>query len=75
MCCVVFILYPQVTGFSIGGRVVDGNGAGVDGAKVLVDGQERSVTDESGYYKLDQVSLASNLITYLSYAINLPLVV
>lgn len=46
----------QVTGFSIGGRVVDGNGAGVDGAKVLVDGQERSVTDESGYYKLDQVT-------------------
>lgn len=46
----------QVTGFSIGGRVVDGNGAGVDGAKVLVDGQERSITDENGYYKLDQVT-------------------
>ncbi|CAO2826653.1 unnamed protein product [Amaranthus hypochondriacus] len=46
----------QVTGFSIGGRVVDGTGAGVDGAKVLVDGQERSVTDENGYYKLDQVT-------------------
>lgn len=48
-----------MTGFSIGGRVVDGNGAGVDGAKVSVDGQERSVTDENGYYKLDQVSSAS----------------
>ncbi|KAL2934972.1 Nodal modulator 3 [Bienertia sinuspersici] len=46
----------QVTGFSIGGRVLDGNGAGVDGAKVYVDGQERSVTDENGYYKLDQVT-------------------
>ncbi|XP_074267787.1 uncharacterized protein LOC141591371 [Silene latifolia] len=46
----------QVTGFSIGGRVVDGNGAGVDGAQLIVDGQERSVTDESGYYKLDQVT-------------------
>lgn len=46
----------QVTGFSIGGRVVDGHGAGVVGAKVLVGGQERSVTDENGYYKLDQVT-------------------
>ena len=35
---------------------MDGNGAGVGGAQVLVDGLERSVTDESGYYKLDQVS-------------------
>ncbi|XP_021744068.1 nodal modulator 1-like [Chenopodium quinoa] len=46
----------QVTGFSIGGRVVDGNGAGVDGAKVFVDGQERSFTDENGYFTLDQVT-------------------
>uniref|UniRef100_A0A7N0VIJ7 Carbohydrate-binding-like fold protein n=1 Tax=Kalanchoe fedtschenkoi TaxID=63787 RepID=A0A7N0VIJ7_KALFE len=46
----------QVTGFSIGGRVVDGNGEGVDGAAVLVDGRERSITDNNGYYKLDQVT-------------------
>ncbi|KAK9747603.1 hypothetical protein RND81_02G002700 [Saponaria officinalis] len=46
----------QVTGFSIGGRVVDGYGAGVDGAQLLVDGKERSITDGSGFYKLDQVT-------------------
>ncbi|XP_022863174.1 nodal modulator 1-like [Olea europaea var. sylvestris] len=46
----------QVTGFSVGGRVVDGNGDGVDAAKIIVDGQERSITDKEGYYKLDQVT-------------------
>ncbi|KAL3649360.1 hypothetical protein CASFOL_005763 [Castilleja foliolosa] len=46
----------QVTGFSVGGRVVDGNGNGVDGARVLVDGIDRSITDTEGYYKLDQVT-------------------
>ncbi|KAK2968332.1 hypothetical protein RJ640_021721 [Escallonia rubra] len=46
----------QVTGFSVGGRVVDGNGRGVDGVKIIVDGHERSVTDKKGYYKLDQVT-------------------
>ncbi|CAI9104879.1 OLC1v1003663C1 [Oldenlandia corymbosa var. corymbosa] len=46
----------QVTGFSVGGRVVDGTGMGVDGVKILVDGEERSLTDKEGYYKLDQVT-------------------
>ncbi|KAL6517503.1 hypothetical protein OROMI_033204 [Orobanche minor] len=46
----------QVTGFSVGGRVVDSNGNGVDAAKILVDGLERSITDAEGYYKLDQVT-------------------
>ncbi|XP_059659411.1 uncharacterized protein LOC132306162 [Cornus florida] len=46
----------QVTGFSVGGRVVDGNDAGVDGVKIVVDGHERSTTDKEGYYKLDQVT-------------------
>ncbi|PSS14739.1 Nodal modulator 1 like [Actinidia chinensis var. chinensis] len=46
----------QVTGFSVGGRVVDGNGVGVDGVKIIVDGHERFVTDKEGYYKLDQVT-------------------
>jgi len=47
--------FEQVTGFSVGGRVVDGNGVGVDGVKVTVDGQQRATTDSQGYYKLDQV--------------------
>ncbi|KAK8650653.1 hypothetical protein V6N13_140281 [Hibiscus sabdariffa] len=46
----------EVTGFSIGGRVIDANDIGVEGVKILVDGQERSVTDKEGYYKLDQVT-------------------
>ncbi|XP_012474989.1 uncharacterized protein LOC105791465 [Gossypium raimondii] len=46
----------EVTGFSIGGRVVDANNVGVEGVKILVDGQERSITDKEGYYKLDQVT-------------------
>lgn len=46
----------QVTGFSVGGRVVDGNNMGVDGVKIVVDGQEKFITDKEGYYKLDQVT-------------------
>ncbi|KAL9435513.1 hypothetical protein AB3S75_021731 [Citrus x aurantiifolia] len=46
----------QVTGFSVGGRVVDENDMGVEGVKILVDGHERSITDRDGYYKLDQVT-------------------
>ncbi|XP_028797029.1 nodal modulator 1 isoform X2 [Neltuma alba] len=46
----------QVTGFSIGGRVVDGNEIGVEGVKIIVDGRERFITDKHGYYKLDRVT-------------------
>ncbi|KAJ0973589.1 hypothetical protein J5N97_021548 [Dioscorea zingiberensis] len=46
----------QVTGFSVGGRVVDGNGVGVEGAKVIVDGQPKAITDGQGFYELDQVT-------------------
>ncbi|KAF6143365.1 hypothetical protein GIB67_001309 [Kingdonia uniflora] len=45
----------QVTGFSVGGRVINENGEGVDGVKIILDGHERSITDRQGYYKLDQV--------------------
>lgn len=48
--------FSQVTGFSVGGRVVDGNNRGVDSVKIIVDGHERSITDKEGYYKLDQVN-------------------
>ncbi|XP_031497491.1 uncharacterized protein LOC116262346 [Nymphaea colorata] len=46
----------QVTGFSVGGRVLDGNGVGVEDVKISLDGQERSLTDNLGRYKLDQVT-------------------
>lgn len=45
-----------MTGFSVGGRVIDSNGVGVDGVKIIVDGQLRATTDMQGYYKLDQVN-------------------
>ena len=35
--------------------MVDGNEMGVEGVKVIVDSHERSITDNQGYYKLDQV--------------------
>lgn len=53
--CLTNCLIMQVTGFSIGGRVIDGNADGVDAVEISVDGQVRSVTDSLGYYKLDQV--------------------
>lgn len=53
----------EVTGFSVGGRVVDGYGAGVEGANVIVDGQLRAVTDSLGYYRLDQVTSKKYTIT------------
>lgn len=46
----------QVTGFSVGGRVVTSEGVGVEGVKILLDGRERATTDVQGYYKLDQVT-------------------
>lgn len=52
----------QVTGFSVGGRVVDTNGQGVGGVKIVVDGIERSITGKEGYYKLDQVTSKQYLI-------------
>ncbi|KAD3338151.1 hypothetical protein E3N88_33672 [Mikania micrantha] len=52
----------QVTGFSVGGRVIDSVGKGVSGVKIVVDGIERSITDKEGYYKLDQVTSKQYLI-------------
>ncbi|XP_078158461.1 carbohydrate-binding-like fold [Carex rostrata] len=46
----------EVTGFSVSGRVVDSSGAGIENAKVILDGQLKAVTDSHGYYKLDQVT-------------------
>ncbi|PKA65074.1 hypothetical protein AXF42_Ash019086 [Apostasia shenzhenica] len=46
----------QVTGFSVGGRVIDDNGAGVSGASIIVDGHQKVISDDEGYYKLDQVT-------------------
>lgn len=37
--------------------MVDGDGNGIEGVEILVDGQKKSITDKEGYYKLDQVIL------------------
>lgn len=37
----------------------------MEGVKILVDGQERSITDKEGYYKLDQVWLEISLIYHV----------
>ncbi|BBM99994.1 BOS complex subunit NOMO [Marchantia polymorpha subsp. ruderalis] len=46
----------QVTGFSVRGRVVDSQGAGIGGVKIVIEDVERATTDAQGYYKLDQVT-------------------
>ncbi|KAJ7534510.1 hypothetical protein O6H91_13G097300 [Diphasiastrum complanatum] len=46
----------QVTGFSVGGRVVDSYGHGIGNVKLFIDETERTTTDGEGYYKLDQVT-------------------
>eukprot|EP00850_Spirogloea_muscicola_P008156 SM000043S15784 [mRNA] locus=s43:149855:159159:+ [translate_table: standard] len=46
----------QVTGFSLGGVVLDHAGTGVGGATVYIDSKRRTTTDSRGRYKLDQVS-------------------
>lgn len=45
-----------MTGFSVGGRVVDSEGHGLEGVVIKIDDTERATTDSDGYYKLDQAS-------------------
>lgn len=51
--CICYF-FGQVTGFSVGGRVVDSEGNGLMGVKIEIDDTERATTDSDGYYKLDQ---------------------
>eukprot|EP00741_Cyanophora_paradoxa_P017414 tig00020965_g16823.t1 len=53
----------SVVGFSIGGRVVlKAGGAGVAGASVLVDGQQRATTDANGAFMLEKLQAGSYTI-------------
>ncbi len=47
----------QVTGFSVGGHVVDNVGNGIEGVKIEIDDTERATTDSQGYYKLIKAKL------------------
>jgi hypothetical protein len=46
----------EVTGFSVGGHVVDSVGNGIEGVKIEIDDMERATTDSQGYYKLIKVT-------------------
>lgn len=54
-----------MTGFSVGGRVVDSEGTGLEGVKIEIDDTERATTDAEGYYKLDQVSCLNSILHYI----------
>jgi len=45
----------QVMGFSLTGKVVNGQGKGVKDVLITVNGNEKGSTDSNGYYKLDQL--------------------
>lgn len=46
----------QVTNFSIFGKVVNSLNAGIPNVTIKIDGQERTVTDQNGVYKLEHLS-------------------
>ncbi|KAH7444467.1 hypothetical protein KP509_02G079100 [Ceratopteris richardii] len=52
-----FLTEPfKITGFSVGGRVVDSQGEGIEGVEILVNDHVKAITDINGFYKLDQVT-------------------
>lgn len=52
----------KVVGFGVSGKVVAGE-AGIEGAKVLVNGVEKAVTSKDGSYRLDQFKSGAYDIT------------
>lgn len=57
-----------MTGFSVGGRVVDSNGIGLEGVKIEIGNVERATTDSHGHYKLDQACVCHS--THLAICFN-----
>ena len=57
-----------MTGFSVGGRVVDNNGNGLEGVKIEIGNVERATTDSHGHYKLDQACFCPS--THLMFGFN-----
>lgn len=56
-----------MTGFSVGGRVVDSEGDGLEGVKIEIDDTERATTDSDGYYKLDQASNLNSVVNFFLF--------
>ena len=45
--------------FSIGGQVVNTKGDGIANVKILLDGQEKAVSNGKGFYKLHKVDFSN----------------
>lgn len=46
----------SVIGFSIFGKVVNSKSQGIDGVKIIIDGQQKALTNENGNYRLDDIT-------------------
>ncbi|CDW74259.1 nodal modulator 1-like [Stylonychia lemnae] len=46
----------QVIGFSISGKAVNNKGEGISGVKIVIDGQQKALTNDKGLYKLDEIT-------------------
>jgi hypothetical protein len=49
------VLFIQIDKFSVKGRVVDSNGNGIAGVKILLDGDEKTTSDNQGAYEIEKV--------------------
>jgi len=52
----------KVDKFSIRGRIVDQQGNGISGVKIMLDGEEKTISDSNGYYSLEKLSSGSYTI-------------
>ncbi|CAH1796880.1 unnamed protein product [Owenia fusiformis] len=54
----------QVAGFSVSGQVkVSAKGAGIDGAKILLNNKELAITKQGGFYHLDNMKTGTYSLT------------
>eukprot|EP00736_Rhodelphis_marinus_P001635 Rmarinus@m.12723 len=53
----------HVTGFSVGGRVVDGQGKGIADVTIALGDVQTTVTDADGKYKLDSITAGMYTVT------------
>jgi hypothetical protein len=46
----------SVIGLSIFGKVVNNKEEGIGGVKIVIDGQQKAITNNQGVYKLDEIT-------------------
>jgi hypothetical protein len=56
----------SIIGFSIFGRAVNSKGEGISGVKILIDGQQRAITNDKGVYKLDEITPGTYILEGLN---------